>query len=71
MKESRTSRAVLYEALDQAIRPFAEAIEKEFDMIYNCDCVKDPDVNLSDLLEWAMDVAYEEEVCDGSRKKAE
>lgn len=71
MKESRTSRSVLYEALCQVLDPYRESIIKEFDQIYNCNCVQDPNVKLSDILEWAMDVAYEEEVCDGSRKKAE
>lgn len=76
MNESKTSRAVLYEALSQLIEPYKDAILAESNNIYNLspeeikDCESD-EYLLSDLLDYACCVAFEEELCHGARKEVE
>lgn len=74
MKEPRTSRSVLYEALWQLIEPYKDAIISESNVVYNLspeeikDCESD-EYLLSDLLDYACSVALEEECWNGTGKK--
>ena len=68
-KSDDTARLVLYEALDQCIRPLEESIIDQHNKIYNLsqreiDECKNDKYFLSSLLEYAADVVFEIEYKD-------